>query len=244
VILGPAEGSQAPPAGPSGEPRLAIIFDDAGQSLDELERIRAIGRPMTVSILPGLPQSAPMAREAASAGIGVMLHLPMQPEDGGKEELMGPGGVYAAMSDQEIGDVVRSNLAGVPGAAGVNNHMGSRGTRDSRVVRAVMEALRARGLFFIDSMTSAGSIAYKTALSMGVPAAARAVFLDNDTEPAMIREKVRALVRAARERGRVIAIGHANRPNTAEVVRDMVPEIEAAGVRIVLVKALAAGSKP
>ncbi|MBM3450476.1 MAG: divergent polysaccharide deacetylase family protein [Armatimonadetes bacterium] len=244
VMFGSGDGSQAPDAPADNRPRIAIIFDDAGQNLAELQRIEAIGRPMTVSILPGLPQSTALAQAAPRAGVEVMLHLPMQPEDASRDNLMGGGAVLSSMSDAEIAAAVAAGLSAVPGAGGVNNHMGSRGTRDERVVRAVLGVVRARGLYFIDSMTSAQSLAHKTALSMGVPSAARSIFLDNDTEPAMIREQMRALIRAAKRRGTAIAIGHANRPNTAEVVREMVAEIEAAGVRIVPVKSLAAAPKP
>jgi polysaccharide deacetylase 2 family uncharacterized protein YibQ len=218
---------------PFAQPRVAIILDDAGGNLNDLSRAAAIGRPVALAILPGLPHSTEIARQAAERGLEVMLHQPMEPEDARKVELMGPGGVHAEMTDEQIVRVVARNLDGVPGAVGVNNHMGSRGTADARIVRAVLRVVRERGLFFVDSRTSARSVAHQVAEEMGVPFAARAVFLDNTTEPEAIRAQVRRLILVAKERGSAIAIGHANRPNTAEIVREMVAEIEAAGVRIV-----------
>lgn len=221
---------------PFREPRVAIILDDAGANLSELQRALAIGRPVALAILPRLPQSAEIARQAAANGLEVILHQPMEPEDAAKVDLMGPGGVHRGMTDEQIARVVAQNLDSLPGVVGVNNHMGSRGTADERIVRAVLRVVRERRLFFVDSRTSPQSVAHQVAGEMGVPSAARAVFLDNSTEPEAIRTQIRRLVLVAKERGSAIAIGHANRPNTPEMIREMVAEIEAAGVRIVPVR--------
>jgi polysaccharide deacetylase 2 family uncharacterized protein YibQ len=222
----------------SGTAALAIILDDAGGSLEELERALRIGRPVALAILPGLPHSTELARRASQAGLEVLLHLPMEPEDPTKRSLMGPGGVTAEMSDEEIARIVREDLEALPGVVGVNNHMGSRGTSDARVLRAVMGVLRERGVFFVDSRTGARSLVRQVAAEVGVPTASRSVFLDSEPDPEAIRRQVLRAVEVARTHGEAIAIGHINRPHTAEVLRAMVPEIEAAGVRIVQVQTL------
>jgi len=222
----------------SGIGALAIILDDAGQNLQELERALSIGRPVALAILPGLPHSTELARRASQAGLEVLLHLPMEPEDPAKRSLMGPGGVTAEMSDEEIVRTVRADLEALPGVVGVNNHMGSKGTSDARVLRAVMGVLRERGLFFVDSRTGPRSLVRQVAAEVGVPTASRSVFLDNEPDPQAIRRQVLRAVEIARTHGEAIAIGHINRPHTAEVLREMVQEIEAAGVRIVPVRTL------
>ncbi len=226
------------PTSPLLRPRVAFLLDDAGGRMEELDRAVRIGRPVALAILPGLPYSTELARRASEAGLEVLLHLPMEPEDPEKARAMGPGGVYGEMSEEEIVRVVRSNLDQLPGVVGINNHMGSRGTSDPRVLRAVMRVVRERGLFFVDSRTSPRSVAEQVAGEAKVPIAVRSIFLDNTPDPEVIRQQVRRLVALARRRGTALAIGHINRPYTAEVLREMVPEIEAEGVEIVPVHAL------
>ncbi|MDR7602724.1 MAG: divergent polysaccharide deacetylase family protein, partial [Armatimonadota bacterium] len=81
-------------------PRVAFILDDAGGRLEELDRAVRIGRPVALAILPGLPYSTELARRASQAGLDVLLHLPMEPEDPEKARAMGPGGIYGEMSEE------------------------------------------------------------------------------------------------------------------------------------------------
>jgi polysaccharide deacetylase 2 family uncharacterized protein YibQ len=186
-------------------------------------------------VLPGLTHSSEVARRAVAAGLEVILHLPLEPQDGSKA--LGPGGITTAMADEEIRDTVRTNLASVPGARGVNNHMGSRGTADRRVMRAVLEVVRERGLFFLDSRTTPESIAESLAGEMGIRTAARTVFLDNTDEEEAIRQEVRRLISLVRARGEAIAIGHAQRL-TPRVVAEMREEFDRQGVILVPLSAL------
>lgn len=235
IAPGSVQASPTPPeVGPVG-PVVALVFDDAGGSLADLEEIIAIGRPVTVAVLPGLAYSSEVARRAREAGLEVLLHLPVEPTDAAKR--LGPGGVTVAMDEAEIRAAVRNGLASVPGAVGVNNHMGSRGTADRRVVRAILEEVLAQGLFFLDSVTTRDSVVPVVASELGVRTAARTVFLDNDNEEEAIRREVRRTIALARARGEAIAIGHAQRL-TPGVVASMLNEFDRAGVVLVPVSAL------
>jgi hypothetical protein len=237
------EGSQSPavapgPAAspePSAHPRVAVIFDDAGYSLRAAREVMALPRPVTISVLPGLPYSTPIAEEAAGRGVQVILHLPVQPDNAALD--LGPGGITVDMTDDAIARTVASDFATVPGAAGTNNHMGSRGTVDPRVMRAILGVVKARRLFFVDSLTSPRSVAADTARAMGVPTAVRAVFLDNQDDDTYVRAQFHALIRIAQTRGQAIAIGHVGKV-TARVLREMLPEFDEAGIRFVPVSAL------
>jgi len=110
--------------------------------------------------------------------------------------------------------------------------MGSRATADRRVMTAVLAVVRERGLFFVDSRTTLDSVAAAVAREMGIPVAERAVFLDNEDDPAYIAAQVRRLLELARAKGSAVAIGHVQK-QTAEVVRSLLPEFDRA--RIVLV---------
>ncbi len=215
--------------------RVVIIFDDAGGSLADLEPIVALGRPVTVSILPGLRYSREVAARAQAAGLEVFLHLPVEPEDSNRN--LGPGGVTTVMTDQEIAATVRADLAWVPGVSGINNHMGSLGTADPRVMRAILDVAKERGLIFIDSMTTPRSVATRVAAESRVPTAARDVFLDNEDDAEAIRERFRLLIALAKRRGTAVAIGHVQRM-TARILFEMLPEFDHEGIEIVPVSAV------
>ena len=224
-----------PPHAPPGHPRVAIIFDDAGYGLRGAREVESIGRPVTISVLPDLPYSTVIAEEAAARGIQVILHLPLEPDDATIR--LGEGGIRVAMSDEEIRRTVAADLATVPSAVGANNHMGSLGTSDPRVMRAVMGEMRTRHLFFVDSVTSPHSVAAQVAREMSVPTASRAVFLDNRDEETYVRGQFRILIALAQARGQAIAIGHVGRV-TAGVLVAMLPEFDEAGIQLVRVSDL------
>ncbi len=234
---GPHRGAPRAEVRPEPTPagRVAIIFDDAGANLEQLEPILALGRSVTVAVLPGLPASRAVSERAAAAGLEVLLHLPLEAEEADRR--LGPGGVTTAMTDEEVITVVRAGLADVPGAVGINGHMGSKATADRRVMAAVLAVVRERGLFFVDSRTTTRTVALPVARDLGVPAVERTVFLDNEDDPAYIGGQIQQLLQAARTRGWAIGIGHAQRM-TAEVLRQFLPEFDRTGVVLVPVSAL------
>jgi polysaccharide deacetylase 2 family uncharacterized protein YibQ len=236
----PAENVTAPPRATiprvhgSGA-KLALIVDDCGQWIDTERGFVALGVPLTVSVLPDVPYTSTIAKEAAAAGKGVMLHLPMETVSGLNP---GPGKVTTEMSDAQIEAQVESDLAQVPLAAGVNNHEGSKGSADPRVMRDVIDVLAKHGdLFFIDSKTSATSVGEQTAQAHDVPTAARDVFLDNQESVAYSEAQLREAAAIALKTGSAIAIGHP-RPTTLEAVRLLIPQLQAEGVQFVLARQL------
>ena len=234
---GPPRGAPRAEVRPEPTPagRVAIIFDDAGANLEQLEPILALSRSVTVAVLPGLPASRAVSERAAAAGLEVLLHLPLEAEEADRR--LGPGGVTTAMTDEEIIAVVRAGFADVPGAVGINGHMGSKATANRRVMAAVLAVVRERGLFFVDSRTTTRTVALSVARDLGVPAVERTVFLDNEDDPAYIGGQIQQLLQAARTRGWAIGIGHAQRM-TAEVLRQFLPEFDRAGIVLVPVSAL------
>jgi polysaccharide deacetylase 2 family uncharacterized protein YibQ len=104
--------------------------------------------------------------------------------------------------------VVEASLDHLPGCRGVNNHEGSRITEDAALMGAILEVVKQRGLYFIDSRTSVRSRAHEEATKRGIPAASRQVFLDDVPEEHAVTAKLKELFRRARNRGRALAIGH------------------------------------
>jgi len=201
-----------------------------GNDRAEDDAVLSLPYPLTVSVLPHLSLSVEIADQAARRGDEVMLHLPMQPDSEAT-----PSGVIElrpGMSAAQVRTVLAGMLATVPHASGVNNHEGSKATADAPLMAALMPDLRERGLFFIDSRTTASTVAYDTARRFGVPAASRKVFLDDSLDPETIREQIELAVRDAGQQGEAIAIGHPH-PQTIAALREMLPRLRQQGVRLV-----------
>jgi polysaccharide deacetylase 2 family uncharacterized protein YibQ len=238
-----AKPSETPTATPAvaasahpGGAKLALIIDDCGQWLSTERGFIALDVPITLSVLPHVHGTAIIAQEAHAAGKGVMLHLPMETVSG---LYPGPGEITTEMSDGAIQAQMRDDLAQVPLAQGVNNHEGSKASADPRVMRDVMQVMNEHhDLFFIDSRTSAASVAEKAAQDAGIPAAARNVFLDNKENVAYTEGQLREAAAIAERTGSAIAIGHP-RPTTLEAVRAMIPQLQAQGITFVLAGSLA-----
>lgn len=204
----------------------------AAAAAEAARRRREAGSPVTLGLgaTPGRLETR--RRE-------VMLHLPMEPVRYPDID-PGPDAVLVGMDREAIAARVDRALAALPNVRGVNNHQGSAATAHRPTMEALMEVLRARDLFFLDSLTSARSVAYETALAAGLPAARNRIFLDADhRDRAKIRECLTTLVRSARASGAAVGIGHPH-PATLEVLRTEVPRLAAAGVRFVTMSELLA----
>ncbi len=217
---------------PEAGPRLAVVIDDLGGSVDRARAFLDLPIPVTPAILPYLEHSADVARLARERGRVALLHLPMEPQGYPERADPGPHALLVGLSEAEVRARVRRALADVPGVSGVNNHMGSRFTQHAQEMAWVADELRRSGLFFLDSVTTARTVAYDEAVRAGVPALRRDVFLDNERTPEAVGRQIeRALERALRT-GQAVAIGHPHRV-TLETLRDWAPRIREAGVRVV-----------
>ena len=215
--------------GQNVHPRLAIIFDDLGRERAPAETLLALQYPLTVAVLPNLQYSAEIAEEAHRRGFEVMLHLPVQSESGEKPE---PQELRPGMSRQDVAALLDNMIESVPHAVGVNNHQGSRGTADTALMNNLMAALSARKLFFIDSRTTASTVAYQAAVGAGVPAASRNVFLDDVESADAVRAQIELAASDAKKNGFAIAIGHPHEI-TLQTVAEELPKLQAEGIRLV-----------
>lgn len=220
--------------------RIAVVVDDLGRSLRDLEMLNGLGIPLTYSVLPFEVRTGSVAAEIRRQGWELMCHLPMEAQSGANP---GPGALTSAMSPDELGDATRAALAAVPGAVGVNNHMGSSLSADELAMRPVLDVIREYGLFFVDSRTSASSVGYRVALDLGIAAAERQVFLDAELTPESIEEQFDRLLWLAQDRGEAVAIGHPH-AMTIEVLSRRIPEAIAAGFEFVPVSYLLDRSSP
>jgi uncharacterized protein len=210
--------------------RLAVILDDVGPDAGSVDTIFALHYPLTLSILPNHPHSLEIAKEAHHRGYQVMLHLPMESV---ADETPEAQELHPGMSPSDISNTLNAMLRSVPYAVGVNNHQGSLATSNARLMSELMPLLRAHQLFFIDSRTTAATVAYDSAQAAHVPCAFRNVpFLDDIQDVSAIRRQLELAARHAQERGQAIAIGHPH-PATLRALAEFLPQAEAEGVHLV-----------
>ncbi len=238
----PAEEIVAVEEAPSGTPpRLAIVVDDLGNDPRALERLLQIREPLTGAVLPGLPRSRETAIALSRAGKEVLLHLPMEPLDAQIQP--GPGLIRDSMSSSDVETTLQADLIDVPGAVGVNNHMGSKGTADRRIVTMLLQGLSRRRLFFLDSRTTSETVVPEEGARSGVVVLSRDVFLDDSADPDSIERQLDSAEDVARREGRAIAIGHP-RPSTLAALERRLPLLRERGITACRVSSLSRGPSP
>lgn len=223
---------EAEPKTESAQPAIAIIIDDLGYDLAQGKRALGLPGPVTMSFLPRTPHAAELAELAHSSGKEVMLHLPMESNTTRRP---GPGALTLQMSEKEFLGTLHKGLDEIPHVVGVNNHMGSLLTRHDEAMQWLMQGLenyRDGRLFFIDSRTTAETVAEATARERQLPTARRDVFLDNNTDVASIRRQFRELVQLAKERGAALGICHPHW-QTMSVLKAELAKLEQNGIRLV-----------
>jgi uncharacterized protein len=237
-ILAPVATHPAPSAPPhspdqqNATARLAIILDDLGSDQSAADAIFALPYPLTVSVLPNHAHSTEIAAEAHRRGYEVMLHLPMQSvaNEAPETQELRPG-----MPADEIPVLFDQMMQSVPDATGVNNHQGSQATADPALMQELMPVLQKWNLFYVDSRTTAATVAYDTAQRDGVRSAFRnAPFLDDVADVSAVRKQLQLAFHKAAEKGDAVTIGHPH-PATLQALREELPHAEAAGVRLVYV---------
>ena len=214
---------QAPPVFIPDKPsqgQLVFVIDDAGNNLRELESFLNFPGPLTIAVLPGLPNSAEASRRIRAAGKEVLLHQPMESIAGHNP---GPGAIFTGMEESEIRAIVNRNLDELWPVAGMNNHEGSRVTMDQRIMEIILDICRERGILFLDSRTTAETAAPAAARSLGIQIGERDVFLDNERNRDSITNSLNQGLGRARQNGSVVMIGHASTTELASLMAEFYP---------------------
>ena len=230
----PVKILRQPAPGSAGAPKIALVIDDLGRSVRDVEQLAALGIPITYSVLPFEVRTSQVVEALRSRGFEYLCHLPMEAKGDANP---GPGALGPSMGREALRTATLRALDAVPGAVGANNHMGSAVMSDRKAATEVLELLAGRGLFFVDSRTSADTLGYSLARGLGIPSAERQVFLDASGDPAAIREQWSRLLEEAKTRGAALAIAHPH-DATLAVLKQAVPEARQAGFEFVQVSKL------
>jgi polysaccharide deacetylase 2 family uncharacterized protein YibQ len=215
---------------------VAIIIDDVGWNLSIIKEIEKINKPLTLSILPKAPYSKKILDELKDKNYELMLHLPLEPSP--PSQCLDKGLIKVDMNEEEIKEVFEDDVKEfLPYVKGINNHMGSLYTMNEEKMRILLENIKEKNLFFVDSLTNSKSCGYKIAKELGIKTGKRDVFLDISNDPENINKKIDELLEIAKEKGSAIAIGHAKK-ETINILKERISDFDENGIKIVPVSKL------
>ncbi len=206
----------------AGTKTLIFVIDDAGNNYDQIEPFLKLPFPLTVAVLPDLSYSERDAEAVLAAGKELILHQPMQAVGG---QNPGPGALAIGMNAEEVRSIIDANLRTVPGAVGMNNHMGSAATSDLSLMEEVTAVAKAHGIYYLDSLTVSDSAVPLAASREGIRYWERSVFLDNSTDRVSIVRAVEEGKRLASKNGSAIMIGHVWSADLAQTLMDLYPRL-------------------
>jgi len=229
------ENAVTPPQA-EDRPMIAVVLDDLGLNRRNTARLNQLPGPLTLAFLPYAGDIERQTRAARAAGHELMLHMPMEPIG---QAFPGPDALLTSLAPDEFTERLRNNLDRFSGFVGLNNHMGSRLTADEEHMALVMAELRRRDLLFLDSKTTARSVASDEADQQGVPSVERDVFLDNKIDREHIALQLARTEQIARQRGLAVAIGHPH-DVTISALRQWLPTLEERGFALVPISTIVA----
>ncbi len=216
---------------PKTQKYVVIVIDDMGISPQHTREIISIEAPLTSSFLTYGKDLDTFCEGAKLAGHEIIMHTPMEPK---VEADLAPDTLKISMSDEEIRESFLNMLSKFEGfdLKGINNHMGSRFTESAAKLDVVMNVLKEKGLFFLDSKTSQYSQGFQVAQMEGVQYIERDVFLDNENDYEYVMEQLKETEEIAAKQGYAVAIGHA-KSETYKALKDWVQTLEEKGLKLV-----------
>lgn len=218
--------------------QVAIIIDDIGYRKSDAAALTLPGA-ITFAILPHTPYGKTLAQQAYKKDNEIILHIPMEAENGKK---LGPGALTVEMGEKSIRQELALAFAEIPFAIGINNHMGSKLTKLQSPMMWTMQFLKERNLIFIDSVTTSKTQAESIALQIGVPTTRRQIFLDNELTSVYINQQFMQLIDQAQKNKSVVAIAHPH-PETIKALNRLIPLLAELNIDLVPISALITAQK-
>lgn len=217
-------------------PMIAIVIDDMGVDQRRSAMMVKLPGPMTLAYLTYARDLKKQTTQARAAGHELMLHVAMEPQS--KTVDPGPDVLLTGQPPDQIKAKLKNVLTRFDGMVGINNHMGSEFTRNTKGMTAVIEVLRDHGLLFLDSRTAGGTVGAEIARQYDVPVLERNIFLDHDDDVDKIKQQLALTEKHARKYGFAIAIGHP-RTKTLKALGPWLESIEQKGFNLVPVSTIA-----
>jgi polysaccharide deacetylase 2 family uncharacterized protein YibQ len=187
----------------SNKPKLVIIIDDV-TTKKQVDHILNIGYIVNMSFLPptkGHKSSAKITKDLDK----YMIHLPLQASSSRYEE---DNTLHIGDSLAKIEKRIKNLREIYPNTDFLNNHTGSKFTSNEPAMDKLLQILKKYDYTFIDSRTTAKSVAKKSSKKYGVKMFSRNIFLDNKKDKNYIQKQLKKAIKIAKKNGMAIAIGH------------------------------------
>jgi polysaccharide deacetylase 2 family uncharacterized protein YibQ len=219
---------------------VAIIIDDFGYNAEGTDEMLSLDIPFTAAVIPFLELTALDAQKAQAAGKDIIVHMGMEAYSG-KKSWLGPKSIMSNSTDDEVVKTLDAAFEQIQGAVGINNHMGSKITENTRIMKDILKVTKDKDLVFVDSMTSVKSVTTSVANQLGANFFTRDVFLDSTQDKTKVKKKLQKLGDIALEKGYAVGIGHVGPEGgktTAEAIKSMAPQLEEKGIYFVTLSQL------
>lgn len=184
-------------------PKLAIIIDDM-TTQKQINNVKALPYIVNMSFLPptkGHKNSAKITNNLDK----YMIHLPLQASNFMFEE---ENTLHITDSMEIIEDRIKSLRTLYTNTNYLNNHTGSKFTASNEAMDKLFQMLKKYNYIFLDSRTTANSVAKKYADKYKVKMFTRNIFLDNNKDKIYIQNQLKKAIKIAKKTGLAIAIGH------------------------------------
>jgi polysaccharide deacetylase 2 family uncharacterized protein YibQ len=189
-------------------PRISLIVTGLGLSRAATSAaVRRLPGAVTLAFDPYGSNLADWAAAARDNGHETLILLPMESSSFPAHD-PGPNAILSTVEQKENLRRLELVMSSMPGYVGLMNSMGSQFIQDGIRLKPILEAIKARGLMFLDSGQTRKSQAPKLSTQIGLPRAISNVIIDRKPSKAAINRQLTRLENIAHKQTVSIGILH------------------------------------
>jgi polysaccharide deacetylase 2 family uncharacterized protein YibQ len=188
-------------------PRVALIISNLGISATQTDAaINHLPAGITLAYQPYSRRLGEWINLSRAAGHEVMLTLPMEPADYPRND-PGPNALLTALEPAKNMERFNWVLSQGTGYVGLVGYEGSRFTMAREDMVPVLDALKRRGLLYVDNRETAQTVVPTLAMDMKLPFASANRAIDRDATRSGVDKRLADLEDIARRNGSALGIG-------------------------------------
>lgn len=216
---------------PDGKPTVSLIVSGLGTNATRTRAaIDELPPEVTLSFAPTSDNLRTWVRRARRAGHEVLIELPMEPYDYGRQrphaQVMQVG-VSADTNKQRLSKL----LARAPGYVGVMNYQGAKFATEQAAVDPVVAELRAKGLAFFEDGSLIRSEFEGSSRDAGLAFGKATAWVDARPVADEISQQLLVLETTARERGAALGTSMPF-PVSIDLLKEWIPTLEEKGIAL------------